>query len=56
MLKKEIKNVQKKNLLNQEAAQARAEEASHLRTTVDKLHKILMKTCDLEGQLPWALE
>lgn len=50
-MKKELKCVYKRSSLEQEAAQAKAEEASHLKAVVDKLHGVLTKTCNLEGYI-----
>ena len=48
-LHKELKQSCKKSCLDLEDAQAREQEACHLRSTVDKLHRILAQKCDLEG-------
>lgn len=50
IIQKELKNANKRISLDQEAAEASQEEIAHLRDTVNKLHGILAKRCDLEGE------
>ena len=51
VLQKELKNAQKRSIIDQEAVQANSDEIFQLRTTVDKLHGIFSHRCDLEGKL-----
>ena len=50
-LQKELKQRWKKSAVDQEAAQAKEQEAAQLRSTLEKLHKILAQKCDLEGNI-----